>query len=449
MTTTAELSNSFKLTAKQRQAIKLFSSAADYILLYGGSRSTKTFTILRTIMIRALASPGSRHAVLRFRFSHVKSSVIYDTFPKMMNLCFPEIPYTLNKSDWFVKLPNGSEVWFGGLDDKERTEKILGNEYASIFLNECSQISYSAYLLVLTRLAQLCYYEKNGKQFELRLKMFLDENPPLKGHWTYKLFIEHMDPDSKKSLPNPEAYEAMLMNPADNAENLPASYIKILENLPKRQRDRFWLGKFGDASENALWSIEIIEQSKVDAHPDLVRIVIGVDPSGADEDENINNDDIGIMIAGIGVDGIAYLLEDCTIKAGPATWGKVVASAYERHKADRVVGEVNYGGAMVKYVIQTANPDISYKAVTSSRGKMLRAEPISALQEVGKIKMVGDFPELEDEMLASTTAGYTGARSPNRLDAFVFAMTELFPSVGKKPKEKKKNRSRAGGSWMG
>ena len=253
----------FKLTEKQNEAIELFSTPAQFFLLYGGSRSTKTFTIVRTIIIRALASPGSRHAILRFRFSHVKLSVVYDTFPKVMELCFPDCSYVLNKSDWFVKLPNGSEIWFGGLDDKERTEKILGNEYVTIFLNECSQISHGAYLIMITRLAQKAFYTRKKKQMEMRQLMFLDENPPMKGHWTYKQFIDGVDPDTKKPIKSPEDYVHMLMNPKDNAENLPASYLKALQNMPKRQRDRFWLGLFGDENENALWSTETIEKSKV------------------------------------------------------------------------------------------------------------------------------------------------------------------------------------------
>ena len=163
------VSAEFKLTEKQHDAIDLFASPAMYVLLYGGSRSTKTFTIIRNIINRALLVRGSRHAVLRFRFSHVKNSVVYDTFPKVMELCFPGCPFKLNKSDWFVRFPNGSEIWFGGLDDKERTEKILGNEYATIFLNECSQISYSAYIIMITRLAQQCFYERDGERRELRL----------------------------------------------------------------------------------------------------------------------------------------------------------------------------------------------------------------------------------------------------------------------------------------
>lgn len=428
----------FKLTAKQDDAIDLFSLEAMYVLLYGGSRSTKTFTIIRTIVNRALAVPNSRHAVLRFRFNHVKASVVYDTFPKVMDLCFPGCPHKLDKSDWFVRFPNGSEIWFGGLDDKERTEKILGNEYATIFLNECSQISYGSFLILITRLAQKCFYMRGGKRLEMRLKMFCDENPPMKGHWTHKLFIENKDPDTKRPVAYPDDYVSLLMNPADNEENLPASYMKALQGMPKRQRDRFWLGKFGDENENSLWSTDIIEKSKVTEAPEMVRIVVAVDPSGADDDENKNNDDIGIIVGGLGVDGLGYVLEDVTVKAGPATWGKVAASAYERHEADRVIGEMNYGGAMVEFVIKTANPSISYKAIHASRSKMLRAEPISALHETGKIKLVGDYPDLEDELLSSTTTGYSGARSPNRLDAFVFVMTELFPGLTKEPEPPKK-----------
>ncbi|MCK5445215.1 MAG: phage terminase large subunit [Rhodospirillaceae bacterium] len=423
----------FSLTKKQDEAIGLFASLAMYVLLYGGARSTKTFTIIRTIVLRALAAPGSRHAIVRFRFNHVKASVVYDTFPKVMDLCFPGCPYKLNKEDWFAKLPNGSEIWFGGLDDKERTEKILGNEYVSIFMNECSQISYGSFLIMITRLAQKVSYTRDGVEHEMRLRMFMDENPPMKGHWTYKLFMQGVDPDTKKGLAKPESYVSLLMNPTDNTENLPGAYLEALDSLPKRQRDRFLLGLFGDETENSLWTLDVIEKSRVggDDVPDFVRVVVAVDPSGADDDENKNNDEIGIGVIGLGTDGCAYVLEDLTIKAGPATWGEVATGAYERHQADRIVGESNYGGAMVEFVIKTANPNAAYKAVTASRGKVVRAEPASALHETGKIKFVGEFPELEDELLAFTTTGYTGARSPNRADWFVWGITELFPAMTK------------------
>lgn len=434
------ISKSFKLTSKQVEANALIASKAMYILLYGGARSAKTFAFVRSIVIRAMASPGSRHAILRLRFNRVKIAIVYDTFPKVMALCWPGCPYNLNKEDWFVRFPNGSEIWFGGLDDKERTEKILGSEYATIFLNEVSQISHSSFLILVTRLAQVCTYERDGEIKELRLKMFLDENPPNKGHWSHKMFKNKMEPGGIKKLPNPEDYACMLMNPVDNKENLPEAYLGVLERLPKRQRDRFLLGLFADDTDNALWTPEIIEKHKVTEIPDkvsMVRVVVAVDPSGASDDENENNDDIGIGVVGLGSDGIAYVQEDLTLNAGPKKWGEVTASAYQRHRADRVVGEKNFGGAMVEFVIRTADPDISYKGVNASRGKVIRAEPVSALHETGKIRFVGDFPELEDELCSFTTTGYIGEKSPNRADWFIWAITELFPGLTQRTGEKK------------
>ena len=133
---------SFKLTDKQIAANALLASDAQDILLEGGSRSGKTFIALRAIATRALAVPNSRHAIFRLRFNHIKASIIYDTLPKMMDLCFPGVAEhcRLDKTDWFYRFPNGSEIWFGGLDDKDRTEKVLGQEYATMLFNEISQI---------------------------------------------------------------------------------------------------------------------------------------------------------------------------------------------------------------------------------------------------------------------------------------------------------------------
>jgi hypothetical protein len=123
------------------------------------------------------------------------------------------------------------------------------------------------------------------------------------------------------------------------------------------------------------------------------------------------------------------LIEDCTVKAGPATWGKVATSAYERHSASCVVGETNFGGAMVQQTIQVARPRTPFKKVTASRGKVQRAEPFSALYEAGKVRHVGMFAELEDELAGFSTFGYTGHGSPNRADALIWALAELFPGL--------------------
>ena len=421
----------FELTAKQREALAVLGSDARHILLEGGSRSGKTFIILRTIALRAIAAPGSRHAVLRFRFNAVRQSVVHDTWPKMMQLCFPQVPYRLDKQDWFCEFPNGAQVWFGGLDDKERTEKILGQEYATLFLNEISQIPYSSRNLALTRLAQLVTYERDGSLLPLRLKAYYDCNPPSKGHWAYQVFHQHNDPDSRKPIPNADEYAYLRLNPKDNLDNLPAEYLKTLESLPKRLRTRFLEGEYADATPNALWSETTLERARIlgGKLPDWQRVIVGVDPSGSGDTDNAENDEIGISVCALGTDGLGYVLEDLTIKAGPARWGNVATAAYERHTADLVVGEDNFGGAMVEHVIQTARPRTPYKAVKASRGKVVRAEPIASLFETGKAKLVGEFRELEAELCGLSTTGYTGEGSPNRADAMVWAMSELFPGM--------------------
>lgn len=412
----------------------MLGGVATHCLLFGGSRSGKTFLIVRAIVLRALAAPTSRHAILRFRFNHVKASIVHDTFPKVMRLCFPQIEYRIDKTDWFAILPGDSQIWFGGLDDKERTEKILGQEYATIYLNEASQIPYGSRNLAITRLAQNVTHNVGGKDIPLRLKMYYDCNPPSQAHWSYQVFVKHRDPESKQGIDATD-YACMVINPSDNAVNLPTTYIKTLESLPARLRMRFLDGKFGDITEGALWTLEDIETWRAISNlPDMQRIVIAVDPSGAEDTDNASNDAIGIIVAGLGVDGNGYVLEDLTVKAGPATWGNVVATAFDRHRADKVIGETNYGGAMVEHVIQTARRRTPFEKVTASRGKVVRAEPVAALAEKGRIRHAGDFADLEDELCAFTTKGYLGESSPNRADAYVWAFTYLFEGIVQGPR---------------
>ena len=425
------MNQKFKLTDRQVQATELLSGDATHEMLWGGSRSGKTALLVKLTINRALKSKASRHSILRFRYNAIKQSIMMDTFPKIMRLAFDGIEYQLNKSDSFASFANGSEIWFGGLDDKERVEKILGNEYATIYLNECSQISWSARNVVLTRLAQKAVQNVNGVESELKPRMFYDCNPPSKNHWSYKLFIQKVDPESGLIVPNPHDFASMQMNPLDNTVNLSENYLSTLESMPARMRKRFLLGEFADATPNALFSDENIDTYRVTDGklPQLIRIVVAVDPSGAGEQDTTEHDEIGIAIVGLGIDGNAYVLEDCTINGSPKIWGKLAVDAYVRHQADVMVGEQNYGGGMVEYVIKSIGANINYKIVTASRGKVQRAEPISALYEQGKVRHVGYFAKLEEELTAFSTGGYMGAKSPNRADALIWALTELFSGI--------------------
>lgn len=418
-----------KLTVDQIKAQELFTTDALFILLYGGSRSGKTYLAVRNIVTRAGAASNSRHCILRFRFNQVKTAIVLDTFPKVMRECFPNVKYKIDKQDWYARFENGSEIWFGGLDDKDRTEKILGKEYVTIYIDECPHVSWHSVGIVSTRLAQKVD-RLDGTPMQTRI--YMSCNPPKKNHWVYLVFIKKIDPETKVPFNKPSNYLCYgPMNPDGNAENITDGYLDTLAQLSGHLRKRFLLGEFGDATPNALFLDETIEKWRItDGNvPQFIRVVVGVDPSGADDIDNADNDEIGILVCGLGTDGNIYVIADYTIKAGPGIWGKVVTDAYDNHKADCVVAETNYGGAMVRQTIQTARARTPFQAVTASRGKHVRAEPVSALYEQGRVRHVGFLRDLEDELAGFTTSGYVGAKSPNRADALVWAVNALFPSL--------------------
>lgn len=215
---------------------------------------------------------------------------------------------------------------------------------------------------------------------------------------------------------------------SDNAANLSASFIKAI-------RERYEGTRLGrqeleaeilDDVPGALWLRDALEVEgfRLKQAPELQRVVVAVDPSGSNGKDD--GDEIGIVVAGKGVDGRAYVLADRTIAASPEGWGRRAVEAYGEFKADRIVGEKNFGGDMVRFVVATADRNASYKDVSASRGKAVRAEPIAALYEQGRVSHVGSFPALEDQMVAFTASGYVGDGSPDRVDALVWALTELM-----------------------
>lgn len=437
------------LTPKQREANRLLASSARSIMLRGGSRSGKTFLLVRAIIQRAINAPGSRHAIFRFRFNHAKTSIWADTMPKVLKLCFPTVRARFDKTDFYLELPNGSQIWIGGLDDKERVEKILGAEYVTLYFNESSQIPWGSIEMAMSRLAQKCELAPEiatatGKT-HLSLKAYFDCNPPSKLHWSYQLFRSKVKPGTKEALPNPGDYAEMKVNPADNAENLPAEYFEVLASMSSAKRLRFEAGEWASEVNGALWSLDDrevdarteddgtiipattirgIDSDRVAVAPEMQRIVVSVDPSGTKGDGQ--GDDIGIVVAGLGVDGRAYVIEDATCQLSPEGWGRRAVDLYHRHQADRIIGERNYGGDMVRAIVQTTDKTVSFKEVSATRGKVVRAEPIAALYEQGRVSHVGIHADLEDQMCNFTASGYVGEGSPDRADALVWALTELM-----------------------
>jgi len=217
-----------------------------------------------------------------------------------------------------------------------------------------------------------------------------------------------------------------------NKANLAPSFIRKM--LRKYEGTRLGrqelLAEVLDDNPGALWKrTPMIDALRVAIHPPLLRIVVAVDPAMS---ANANSAETGIVAAGLGDDGHGYILGDHTVSESPGGWGNAVVVAYNLHHADRVVGEVNAGGDLVESNVRTAAQnagcEISFKQVRASRGKQTRAEPISALYEQGRVHHVGCHPQLEDQLCDWDPT--TGAKSPDRLDALVWALTELMLEGG-------------------
>lgn len=194
--------------------------------------------------------------------------------------------------------------------------------------------------------------------------------------------------------------------------------------------NHIWLGDYIRDVEGALWTQDMIDEARVDADgidpdQDFARIVVAIDPAVTG---NSTSDETGIVVAGRPQgEKEYYVLEDCSLRGSPDQWIRKAISKYHQYKADRIIAEVNNGGDLVENLLKNVDRSVSYRSVRATRGKMLRAEPVAALYESKKVFHVGRFPELEEQMIFYNGTGKT---SPDRLDALVWAITELSQSNG-------------------
>lgn len=194
------------------------------------------------------------------------------------------------------------------------------------------------------------------------------------------------------------------------------------EELPKRVFKMLYEAEVSEI-EGALWTYDLIESNRVFEHPEFQRVIIAIDPAVT---SNKDSDETGIIAAAKGVDGHGYVLNDCSGIMTPNGWASVAVKEYHDRRADRVIGEVNNGGDLIETTLRNLDTSISYKSVHATRGKVIRAEPVVALYERGLIHHVGTHHGLEDQMTGWDAA--QGEKSPDRVDALVWAFTELFPN---------------------
>lgn len=209
----------------------------------------------------------------------------------------------------------------------------------------------------------------------------------------------------------------------DNRANLaPGFFSRIIRRYEGTRLGRQELNaEMLDDVEGALWNGKLIEDGRVKSAPDMVRMVVAIDPAVTTGE---NADETGIIVAGKGVDGHAYVFRDLSCRLTSDGWAKRAVEAYREFKADRIVAEVNNGGDLVEAVIRTVDRFVPYKKLHASRGKVVRAEPVSALYEQSRVHHVGVFAELETQMCQFVPDALDG--SPDRVDALVWALTELM-----------------------
>tara|TARA_R100001594_G_scaffold144186_1_gene192973 strand:+ start:3293 stop:4525 length:1233 start_codon:yes stop_codon:yes gene_type:complete len=215
------------------------------------------------------------------------------------------------------------------------------------------------------------------------------------------------------------------------------------KNNPERY-GHIWMGDYEPTAIGAIWDRATLHAHRRSDPPEMNRIVVAVDPAVSEE----GGDEHGIIVCGIGEDNRGYVLDDLSRHGSPKQWAEQTIAAYDKWSADAIVIEINQGGDMVRHTLESVRPGIRIIEVRATRGKHVRAEPISALYQLGRVSHAGTFDKLETQMCQVTSAGYQGDGSPDRVDAMVWAMTELFPKLNRQ-KPKKDHRENVSASWMG
>lgn len=303
------------------------------------------------------------------------------------------------KSDRQLIWPNGAKSLIFTADEPER---LRGKQHQRIWADELGSWRYA---------------KEAWEQVTLGLR--LPPNPQACITTTPRV-----TPTVKELLADPECVVTQGTS-YDNEENLDPSWFRqiIRRYEGTRLGRQELLAELLDDNPGALWKRSYFDDARVARFPELERVVVGVDPAVTDTEASAET---GIVVAGRAGDEY-YILGDRSLRSSPRGWAMETVSCYSTHTADRVVGEVNNGGDMIEALLRTVDPNVSYKSVRATRGKQIRAEPVASLYEQGRVHHVGTFPQLEDQCCEWDPMGE--GPSPDRMDALVWAITELMGEV--------------------
>lgn len=372
----------------------------------GGRGSGKTWTGGNALAEMALATPGE-YGVVAPTDSAVHDVCIegpsglihaFGTNIAEIKRGVSQHVLNYNQTTATIRLRNGSTIYGDGADDGAPT--IQGKNLRGLWADEVG----------LWRKWQMAWQESIRFAVRLSPARIIATGTPKRGHPLVKALMD--DPGVVKTL----------LRTSDNVANLdPALLAELYAKYSGTTLGRQELeGEVLDDVPGALWTRSRIETARhLILETPMVRVVIAIDPSATSTE---SADECGIIAAGIDAKGEGYVLDDKSLRASPNRWASEAIALFHRRNGDRIVAEVNNGGEMVGTVIHSIDESIPYRAVTASRGKLTRAEPIAALYEQGKVHHVGTHELLEDQMCGWVP----GDKSPDRMDALVWALTDLM-----------------------
>lgn len=407
-----------------------------FILLRGGTGSGKTYVAMDSIIHRAMIAPGSNHLCLRSTATDARSTLFEMTTRSVLEAKFRN---SEGGSIWelmrkrgiitldpmMIKFENNSTIRFAGLDDNN-TDRVLGADYATIFINEVSLIDqFSLIQKLRTRLRQKV---QNDAGNDLSLKFIFDCNPPSERHWTYAAFSLGLNPETGNPHNKPDEWVALKMFGKDNKANLADGYLDDLTDLSYIDHMRFVEGDWYKDVDNPMFFSGDIAKTRLapilPGQMEFDRIEVAIDPAvsntpGADE--------TGIIVVARDDNDHAYVLQDLSGKYTPVQWAEVAATAFHRWQADAVVAEKNQGGDMVSANLWSYDNNLPVKLVHASRGKDIRAEGSATAFSQHRVHMCGSFEKLEAQLLDFEVGFNRRLKgSPDRLDALVHGLNSIL-----------------------
>lgn len=431
-----------KRNPDQVKAHKIVTSP-DYkfYLAYGGSGGGKSFFWLDVIIERAMRAPGSRHAIFRLTRNSCEKTLFDKTLHEVLDHAWPGLKdqCDISLSTMTVTFPNGSKIFFDGLDENRMT-KVLGDEFNTILINECNEDGLS-YGQVSTLLSRLRAKSETVDGRVLKNKMFFDCNPRFYSDWEYKAFIQKVNPEDGDALHNADQWIAFKMEPEANQANLHEDYIDSLNAGSAASRRRYVLGEWSDENQNALFTETMFRDTRIPKPKDvltpsdtlamlkslginLVRVTVAADPAVTADPKS---DLTGITVQGMADDGQVYVLADLSDRYTPDAACEAIVKAYRDWGASRIIMEKNAGGLWLESTLlkHTHHVPKFVSATTTTGGKTSRAEPVSAQYERGTVHHVGTLKELEQQM-CDWGSPASRRKSPDRMDAVVWGITELM-----------------------